>query len=473
MKFHGYKIVLAFFDYLFFNLSFALALRIRFSPGIDIINLGKGYVVNELVIFAFISFILLFLFETNQLYKYQILINIKNHTTKLFRVLYIDILIPLIVVIFLFRLGPRFESRLFLLSFLIVLTLIFFIYRIVIFRNIFLYLQKLGALRPRAVIYGAGKRGREVMKMICAETRFHFLGFIDDQKKKDPRLNILGDFNRIESLRRHGLVDTVIIAIDNLSHERLQELIDELKLLDIQILLISDLYQVLSRVGHIEKYEKLPLVEISYNSKILFLLVIKRVMDLVLGMLALILLSPLLLIVAVLIKVGSKGPVIYTQVRIGKDGKPFKFYKFRSMYLNNKPDEHQDFVKQFIKGEKINNGPQKIINDPRVTWIGRFIRRTSIDELPQLFNVMKGEMSLVGPRPCLPYEYQEYQNWHKIRFMVKPGCTGVWQVRGRSEVSFDDMVVMDLYYIHNISPWLDIRLILKTIPVMIFGKGGF
>ena len=138
----------------------------------------------------------------------------------------------------------------------------------------------------------------------------------------------------------------------------------------------------------------------------------------------------------------------------------------------NGEEERKKQMIEFIKNSGINNGDTKIINEKRVTWIGKIIRKLSLDELPQLINVIKGEMSLVGPRPSLPYEFENYDTWQKRRVNVLPGCTGVWQVWGRSTVSFRDSVVLDLYYVNNMSPWLDIQLILKTVPVMLFSKGG-
>jgi lipopolysaccharide/colanic/teichoic acid biosynthesis glycosyltransferase len=179
-------------------------------------------------------------------------------------------------------------------------------------------------------------------------------------------------------------------------------------------------------------------------------------------------------IIGIIIKLTSKGPIFYSHTRIGKDGKPFNFYKFRSMKVGSDQDKDRiNSVTQFIKGNPQNgNGNTKIVNEKMITPIGRFLRKTSLDELPQLFNVLIGDMSLVGPRPCLPYEYAAYDEWHKRRLSVLPGCTGLWQVSGRSETDFDEMVVLDLYYIGNISPILDIQLILKTIPVMVFGRGA-
>jgi lipopolysaccharide/colanic/teichoic acid biosynthesis glycosyltransferase len=145
------------------------------------------------------------------------------------------------------------------------------------------------------------------------------------------------------------------------------------------------------------------------------------------------------------------------------------------MYLNNDDTIHREFVSEYIKQ---NNGEKtakikKITDDPRITKIGNFLRKTSLDELPQLFNVLRGEMSLVGPRPCLPYEWEQYDDWHRRRFSVIPGCTGLWQVSGRSAVDFNDMVILDLFYIDNMSPLLDLKIMFKTIPVMLLAKGGY
>jgi lipopolysaccharide/colanic/teichoic acid biosynthesis glycosyltransferase len=173
-----------------------------------------------------------------------------------------------------------------------------------------------------------------------------------------------------------------------------------------------------------------------------------------------------------MIKITSQGPVLFNQTRIGKFGKPFQFYKFRSMRVSDGEDEERKKkMIEFIKETDSLQG-SKVINDSRLTWIGKIIRKTSLDELPQLFNVIKGDMSLVGPRPCLPYEFEHYDEWQKRRLNVIPGCTGVWQVWGRSSVSFKDSVVLDLYYINNMSPWLDMQLIIQTIPAMFFLRGG-
>jgi exopolysaccharide biosynthesis polyprenyl glycosylphosphotransferase len=209
--------------------------------------------------------------------------------------------------------------------------------------------------------------------------------------------------------------------------------------------------------------------------------ILKRFMDVVGSILGLLLFLPLMLMVAIAVKVTSPGPIIFKQVRLGRNGSHFSFYKFRSMYWDIDDQIHREYVTNLIKGqnEKINRGKEekpfwdKMERDPRVTSLGKIIRRTSIDELPQFFNVLKGEMSLVGPRPPIPYEVEKYEPWHLRRILeVKPGITGLWQVDGKSKTSFDDMVRMDLRYVQNWSLWLDIKILLKTVRAVIRPNGA-
>jgi exopolysaccharide biosynthesis polyprenyl glycosylphosphotransferase len=205
----------------------------------------------------------------------------------------------------------------------------------------------------------------------------------------------------------------------------------------------------------------------------------KRTLDLVGATAALLVLLPVLLAIALAVKLSSPGPVIYAQERVGRRGRRFFMYKFRTMQDGNDPSRHQAFLKTFIRdgahaavapdGSKI----YKPKGDPRVTKVGAWLRRFSLDELPQLWNVLRGQMSLVGPRPCLAYEWELYSGWHRRRLDVMPGCTGLWQVRGRSRVRFDDMVLLDLHYAHHGTLFTDLRLILETIPVMLLGRGAY
>ncbi|MCL4488748.1 MAG: sugar transferase [Chloroflexi bacterium] len=239
----------------------------------------------------------------------------------------------------------------------------------------------------------------------------------------------------------------------------------------------------------------------------------KRFVDVILAILILIVLLPLFVLIALCIRLDSRGPVIFRQTRTGanrrrrerrnqgywrlagpaerrsrKDrrqenepfGKPFTFYKFRTMHVDCDPEIHRQFAQRFVKnqipgdcgGKHVDSLAYKMDRDPRVTRVGCLLRRTSLDELPQLFNVLKGEMSLVGPRPPLPYEVQHYQEWHKERLAVLPGITGLWQIRGRSRVPFDKMVSMDLYYIDHMSLSLDLQILLLTPWAVVSGKGA-
>jgi len=211
-------------------------------------------------------------------------------------------------------------------------------------------------------------------------------------------------------------------------------------------------------------------------------IVVKRIMDIIGSIVAIILFAPVILIIAIAIKLTSKGPVFFRQERIGQHGKPFVLLKFRSMFMNNDTSVHQEWFQNFYTGnaerhktgDDNGNGTFKLPNDPRVTSLGRLLRRTSMDEVPQFFNVLKGEMSLVGPRPPIRYEVDAYKAWHRGRILqAKPGITGLWQVNGRSRVAFDDMVRLDLKYARTWSIWLDIQILLKTPAAVFFGEGAY
>ena len=207
--------------------------------------------------------------------------------------------------------------------------------------------------------------------------------------------------------------------------------------------------------------------------------VMKRAMDILGSAIALIFLSPIFLIIAAAIKATSEGPVFFRQRRVGQHGKAFVFLKFRSMYVNNDAAAHREYVRQLIAGKAdqqvSGNGEKvyKLTKDPRITRVGGFLRKTSLDEIPQFLNVLLGEMSLVGPRPPVPYEVEAYDIWHRRRLLeAKPGITGLWQVSGRCRVTFDDMVRLDLRYARTWSPWMDIKILVRTPGAVVLGEGA-
>ena len=208
--------------------------------------------------------------------------------------------------------------------------------------------------------------------------------------------------------------------------------------------------------------------------------VIKRVTDLSMAIPLLIIAGPLMLVIAVLVRATSRGPAIFKQRRVGLNGDLFVCYKFRSMVADADAQVHKDYVKAYATGQlyesRVASGRgnlrYKLTNDNRVTPLGKFLRRSSLDELPQLFNVLKGEMSIVGPRPDVPYSVELYKDWHRIRLEVKPGITGLWQVRGRSTVTFEEMMRLDVEYVLNPSIWNDIKILLVTIPAVLLTRGA-
>jgi lipopolysaccharide/colanic/teichoic acid biosynthesis glycosyltransferase len=203
----------------------------------------------------------------------------------------------------------------------------------------------------------------------------------------------------------------------------------------------------------------------------------KRAMDVVGSLLALLVFSPLFFLIAVAVKLSSKGPIFYRQQRVGQFGARFTFLKFRSMYANNSSEIHKEYVRKLIAGkadQKGHDGVFKITDDPRITSVGKILRRTSLDELPQFLNVLRGDMSLVGPRPPLPYEVEAYDVWHRRRLLeARPGITGLWQVNGRCRTRFDEMVRLDLQYARKQSLWLDLKILLRTPAAVVWGDGAY
>lgn len=201
----------------------------------------------------------------------------------------------------------------------------------------------------------------------------------------------------------------------------------------------------------------------------------KRILDLLIALGLILFFGPLMLLIMVGILISSPGPIFYRQTRIGKNGKPFSMFKFRSMQVVNNPDLHREYMQKLIRENTkpglLGKPSLKLLGDPRITGMGKYLRKFGLDELPQFFNVLRGEMSIVGPRPSLPYEYEVYEEWHKGRLVVLPGITGYWQVLAHNTVAFDEMVQLDLEYIQSMNLWLDLKIMLLTPIEMIRGKG--
>jgi exopolysaccharide biosynthesis polyprenyl glycosylphosphotransferase len=231
---------------------------------------------------------------------------------------------------------------------------------------------------------------------------------------------------------------------------------------------VPDFFQLTKNQLQVEELDGIPLLSSRDLSIQGWNLVLKRAADLVLIVLLGLVALPVVALIALAIRMNSAGPVIYRQTRIGKNGKPFTCYKFRSMITG--ADSQQGLVAKMNEA----TGPLfKMRNDPRTTAVGQWLRRYSLDELPQFYNVLRGDMSLIGPRPNLPQEVEQYQEWHKKRLSVSPGITGLWQVSGRSDLTFDEMVLLDIYYVENWTLALDLHILLRSIPAVVKGRGAY
>jgi exopolysaccharide biosynthesis polyprenyl glycosylphosphotransferase len=332
----------------------------------------------------------------------------------------------------------------------------------------------------RVLIVGAGRAGQRIMQHIYGNPQlgYRVVGFLGDQpveenwgiatERRVERPPYLGDPGAIEEAIRQHEVSEVIIALPPAEHRSIFRMIQQCRQMDVSFTFLPDLFEMaLDRVA-IHEVAGLPLIELRESRIRGWNYVVKRAMDLIISAGVLLFLSPLLALISLAIKLDSPGPVFIRQLRVGRDGEEFICYKFRSMV------QDAEQRKQELMEKEGSNGPLfKMKNDPRVTRVGRILRKTSLDEVPQFFNVLLGEMSVVGPRPQIPAEVQLYEDWHFQRLQVTPGLTGLWQVSGRSDLSFDEMVKLDLYYAENWSPWLDIKLMLRTVPAVLFGRGAY
>lgn len=291
-----------------------------------------------------------------------------------------------------------------------------------------------------------------------------------------PDRPALGTADRLAVLIREHALDEVWVAMPNAERTVLKGLLDVCLAAKISWKIVPDLYAIMVDWLKLDSLGGIPLLGMRRSNITGLNVAIKRAMDLVMVSLLLLVFGLPMAVIAALIRLTSPGPALFRQKRVGQNGRRFVFLKFRSMYPRTRAARHKDFAKAWIHGSaagvEADGGARifKMTRDPRITPVGRFLRKFSLDELPQLFNVLRGDMSLIGPRPPIPYEVDIYRDWHRRRLEVKPGITGLWQVRGRNRLPFDEMVKLDIYYIENWSLLLDLQIIFKTVWVMLFGE---
>jgi exopolysaccharide biosynthesis polyprenyl glycosylphosphotransferase len=337
-------------------------------------------------------------------------------------------------------------------------------------------------LRRPMLIIGAGPVGQKVAGELkkYAQANINLVGYVDDDCARLGEMiagiPVLGQTDQIPSIVATYHVQETVVALPLWAHEQLVEICKTLQTLAVHVHVIPDLFALSFPSATLDGFGGIPVIDLGQPGIYGWRRFLKRAFDTVAISLGIILISPLLVLIAILIKLDSPGPVFFRQQRIGENGRAFTMVKFRSMKTENDASAHRQHVAKLIQenlsAEQMGDKSLKLEDDPRITRVGKFIRKTSLDELPQLFNVLRGEMSLVGPRPPLPYEVELYQDWHKRRLEAIPGITGLWQVAGRNRVSFDEMVRMDLEYIEHQSLWLDIKILLQTPLAVISGRGA-
>jgi exopolysaccharide biosynthesis polyprenyl glycosylphosphotransferase len=326
----------------------------------------------------------------------------------------------------------------------------------------------------RTLIVGAGEVGHLMATKIAKhpEYRLEVVGFVDDGEPlpngQGPEVPVLGSLSDLEEIIKREQLDRVIVAFSRARHGAFLRLVRACADHGVKVNIVPRLFEVVSSRAGVDDIEGIPLLDVGHAELSRFNMAVKRVFDLVVGGIVFVMIVPLLVVVAVLIKLDSPGPVFFRQQRMGRGGRTFDIYKFRSMRIGADSQRHE------LADQNEYSGPMfKMKEDPRVTRVGSALRRWSLDELPQIFNVLNGEMSLVGPRPLWVEEAKQCRGWTQKRLDITPGITGLWQVLGRNDIPFDEMVKLDYLYVTSWSLGWDIKLLMQTIPAVLDKRGAY
>lgn len=468
-----YGLTLVINDIVFLSLAFYISYYLRFHTG-PVAELNLTYQLESDYFFYSIIFIIsaIFLFLIYRLYNWDYIYRGSGYYSRIIKSLIINIIV-IIMAGYLFELFTF--SRKWILLLFIFSTFLILTSRLIIELTTIKLLQKLD-IKSGTIIVGIGENANRIKDSFRKYSMEGdtILGYVDEKsrilknKKYCKDFNILGYLEDIREVICKNGIQRVIISSPEYQYNEILEILEKIKGLDISILIFPGFFEFSVKRMSMREIAGIPLMQVSNIGFFGFNLFLKNLTDYLLGSIIFIFFVPIYLIMGLAIKLDSPGPVFYQQRRYTKDCKLFYMYKFRSMYID--ADQR---IKE-LEGYNEADGPLfKIKDDPRITRVGRLIRRFSIDELPQIINVLKGELSLVGPRPPLPHEVEQYDEWEMKRMNVKQGVTGLWQTSGRSELSFEEMARLDLYYIQNWSIEMDIKILLKTIPTVLFGKGAY
>jgi exopolysaccharide biosynthesis polyprenyl glycosylphosphotransferase len=367
-------------------------------------------------------------------------------------------------------LSYREVSRVLFVAFILLATFSLASWRLTA-RFVFRYVNRKLCVQRRVLVIGAGRIGRELREKIIntPDLGYYFVGFLDDDEKK--RLNnpeIIGALDEARKVVDFEEIDDVVIALPLRAHVRINKLVAELHDLPVKVLVVPDYYHLALHKAVVQEFAGMAMLDLRAPALNDYQRLVKRAFDLVISILVLPLSLLIMGTIALLIRLQGSGSILFKQQRVGENGRLFEIYKFRTMVPNAEEMLHI-VEKRDAHGALVH----KHESDPRVTPVGHILRRTSLDELPQLFNVIRGDMSLIGPRPELPYLVKQYKPWQHKRFAVPQGITGWWQVNGRSDKPMHLHTEDDLYYVQNYSLLLDLRILLRTFAVVFKGKGAF
>ena len=463
------KIIVLIADYIAIVLGTLAAYYLRVN--LQILPVSEHFKVDEIYVYGIVPIVFLSILLLNN--AYSIVAPYWDTMKNLFR----SITIGVVVSIVLMYTGHVINdvSRLFVAFAYIFMLLFIFSGRFIVGK----ILSKVGYLTIPVLLVGAGKTAELVKKSLdrMPIATYKIIGYVDDKPKSSTiakEYSCLGAFSDVERVIKDTGVQTVLICAPGLEPKKLVSLINRLQLLVKRVAFVPELFGLptsnITARGMME--EQAVVLRVQNNLARKSNRIMKRIFDIIATVCGGILILPIFVIIALLIYLDSPGPIVFGHKRIGQDGKEFSCYKFRSMvnnaqealevYLQENPIAREEWIREF-----------KLKDDPRVTRIGKFLRKTSLDELPQLWNVLIGDMSLVGPRPIVRAEVEKYGEYINDFYLVPPGITGVWQVSGRSDTTYEERVLMDSWYVHNWSVWIDIVYLVKTVLAVLKGKGAY
>lgn len=478
-KWGAKKLILSVNDLFCTSVAFVLALYFT-APGINVYFTDITF-IEKLVIFVIGAILIIPIFRYYQLYKHKYFLRVGEQTLLLLKGLLINSIIVIIGIFIIKTQEALHDSRAQVIIYFSISFTLLMLTRVILLRRILRANYVGGNIKEfitrRAIAVGAGNLGIFFSEILTVKPHYHIelIGFIDENPAKlntiVNRVPVIGRLDDLIDITEEQEIDEIFITIQNIENKKLLDLIEKCKLTNCHVNLVSNHFDIISAKLDEGEYHDLKVISVSPKLSPLYSEKFKRIFDIIASSFLILVLMPVWLLIALSIKLTSRGPVLFSTNVIGKNGKSFRWYKFRTMLANNDTKIHEMHLERLITSNK---GYKKLENDPRITGVGRFLRKFSIDELPQLLNVFYGNMSLVGPRPCLPYEYDHFKDWHKLKYKVIPGMTGLAQIiaRNRDDVTFSDSVLLDLYYADNQSLWLDLKILFRTIPVMVFGKGG-